>query len=118
MTPDEVKTARRMIGVSQGALATALGVSVSLVGHWETGRAKIQDEPAGKLRRMAIDGGLTSIKEARPNAGVGGYSTKAPAAPVAASKQARQGPGSTSQWPGFYSERGGTFDAYLWRMFP
>ena len=37
-TPDQLKTTRRMAGLSQSALAAMLHVSVGTIGAWEAGR--------------------------------------------------------------------------------
>jgi transcriptional regulator with XRE-family HTH domain len=122
MTADEVKQARKMMGVAQRDVALKLGVSVALVGHWETGRATIQPAQATQLARLAAHTALDKIQAKRPNAGVGGYARKPESRPVAASNWHGQGQGSDEArqeaWPGLYEQRGGAFDAYLWRCFP
>jgi len=38
MTPDQLKAHRQALGLTQAALATALGISTQSVSDWETGR--------------------------------------------------------------------------------
>ena len=49
MTIKELRTARKL---SQAALAAAIGVNVSAIGHLENGRMKLSEKLAGKIREV------------------------------------------------------------------
>lgn len=49
MTIKELRAARKL---SQAALAAAIGVNVSAIGHLENGRMKLSEKLAGKIREV------------------------------------------------------------------
>lgn len=51
MTPDEVRRARRVVGLTQSAFAALLGVHVVTVKKWETGAQGVRG-PAERLIRL------------------------------------------------------------------
>jgi len=53
-TSEEVKRLRQKLGLTQAELAYKLGVTVSCVANWETGRRKIST-PAARLLRLLAD---------------------------------------------------------------
>jgi len=63
MTPDEIREARRQLGMSQAQLADALGLSPDngrrAVGHWEDGSKAISGPAVVAIRYMlkyGVDG--------------------------------------------------------------
>ena len=53
MTPNEVKHARRMLGITQAELGRAIGVNRSTVNRWEAGIHPVP-EMAEKLIKMIL----------------------------------------------------------------
>lgn len=53
MTPTQLKTIRRRLGLSQAALARKLGVSRNTVTRWEMGLHRIPLMAAHLIRRIA-----------------------------------------------------------------
>lgn len=58
MTPDELRAARKLMGMTQAQFAKALGVSISSLHNWEHGRMRVSgkaiDVPL--LVANAVDG--------------------------------------------------------------
>ena len=52
MTPDEIKSLRTALGMSQQALAAALGVSFATVNRWENGKARPQGDRIRRLKEL------------------------------------------------------------------
>lgn len=77
MNPDELKTRRETLGMTQAQLAEALGVDVMTVSRWERGA-----RPLSPLLPLALKGLESEIK--KPN-------RKGPAA--AGKRVSAQGPG-------------------------
>jgi putative transcriptional regulator len=50
MTPDELRTIRKALGLSQAAMAQIVGVSRRTVEHWEAGTRNVSP-PAARLIR-------------------------------------------------------------------
>lgn len=53
MTPAEVRAARKALGLSQVAMAQAVGVSPRTITHWEAGSRNVP-EPAARLIRSMM----------------------------------------------------------------
>ena len=52
MTPDELKRARKALGMSQSELAKAIGSNHSTIGSWETGRHKVSAVAEKSIRDL------------------------------------------------------------------
>lgn len=53
MTPAQLKTIRRRLGLSQAALAKKLGVARNTVTRWEMGQHRLPPMAAHLIRRIA-----------------------------------------------------------------
>ena len=52
MTPDELKRARKALGMSRSELARAIGSNHSTIGSWETGRHKVSAVAEKSIRDL------------------------------------------------------------------
>lgn len=52
MTPDELKRARKALGMSRSELAKAIGSNHSTIGSWETGRHKVSAVAEKSIRDL------------------------------------------------------------------
>ena len=52
MKPEEIRISREELGLTQEALATALGVTADTVARWESGAAQPE---SGKMLELALD---------------------------------------------------------------
>jgi DNA-binding transcriptional regulator YiaG len=72
LSPDLIKKLRARLGITQGELATLVGVSTSAVGSWEYGKAKPEGHnrealvALRKLGRREVRGILATKAEASP----------------------------------------------------
>jgi DNA-binding transcriptional regulator YiaG len=64
MTPQELQTLRRRLGLTQAGLAGMLGVTPSTVARWEQGARKISGLAAYALTRLARERGPTRSRKA------------------------------------------------------
>ncbi|HUN01056.1 MAG TPA: helix-turn-helix domain-containing protein [Halothiobacillus sp.] len=55
MTPTDFRTIRAGLGMTQGGLASALGVSRRIVQYWESGERPIPETVARLMRLAASD---------------------------------------------------------------
>ena len=55
MTAPELLAARTALGLTQGALATSLGVGRRTVQHWEAGERAVPEPIARILRASVVD---------------------------------------------------------------
>lgn len=61
MKPNEIKELRRVLGLTQGGLALALGCARSSVEHYEQGWRKPNEVFDARLRRMARKAGVKVV---------------------------------------------------------
>lgn len=61
MRPDEIKSLRINLGMSQQALAAALGVSFATVNRWENGKAKPQTDRVQRMRGLLAQSASAAI---------------------------------------------------------
>jgi DNA-binding transcriptional regulator YiaG len=80
ISPGLIKKLRKRLGITQGELATLVGVSTSAVGSWEYGKAK----PEGRNRE-----GLVALRKLGRRDLAGILATKAAEAPREAKGRAR-----------------------------
>src|SRR4051812_40454608 len=52
MTPDEIREARKKLGLSQKAFARELGVSFATVNRWEGGHSDPQPDRLGRIKGL------------------------------------------------------------------
>lgn len=62
MTPAQIKSARAQLGLTQKALASALGVSCRAVQEWENGNRNIM-RPAVTVIMLALKYGIEHITQ-------------------------------------------------------
>ena len=57
LTPDQILTKRKGLGLSQAKFAAALGVSVKKVAAWEHGKAVPDDDALEKIHLLKAENG-------------------------------------------------------------
>ena len=68
MTPDDIREARRKLGLSQKAFAEHLRVSFATVNRWERGHAHPQSDRLSRMKELVATGQLPSHIRALPEA--------------------------------------------------
>ena len=68
MTPDDIREARRKLGLSQKAFAEQLRVSFATVNRWERGHAHPQSDRLSRMKELVATGQLPSNIRALPEA--------------------------------------------------
>ena len=54
MTPLQIRIARKLIGLTQHAMADAMGVTQGTITYWERGRQTPRERDVDAIRRMLI----------------------------------------------------------------
>lgn len=52
LTPEQIKAARKMLGITQRELAERIGVKLNTVGGWECGAGKCSGPAAILIRKL------------------------------------------------------------------
>src|SRR3990170_128496 len=66
MTPDQIKSIRSQLRMSQQAFAAAIGVSFATVNRWENGKAKPQKDRLSRLKVLLHEASAEVSESAPP----------------------------------------------------